>query len=397
VQPDNPPSFAALYIDESFSNDKLTVAGILALYPEKPNEEKFDWGAKKKDKGIHWDWGGQKKWSQKPSPSQQEQVLAAFLELAEENKVQLLGVAVTAPVKCGDLEGTEGLKLLDPEQFDNLHRTLIGVLIEASIYRILAAESRMAHNFTFSILADVRNVPPPVDSIRLKDLALLGLVPQPVYSPAKAAECLSWLEERLRNGIEWGQETLPADLGLAAAVTEYLKSNHSSLQKAKADGNFISYLPPQGVMPIMANVARRYARHPTTFRLQVNEARALFLPEGVKQARERENRSLHYWADWLAGAVREARSGQSTSLPPWAAQLVGAGFDIEYNDTLVRSLDLARRADLKERTDVLINLIRDGLPDRSDLVSSRCREALALALGEASGDEIVASAAKANL
>ena len=141
-----------------YDKHKLTVGGILALFPNEDSEKSLNHALIKAD--VHWASGGLPK---RPEPNvNQETAKGVFrlaqgaaaekiFKLAQDMGVKLLGVAVTANTRLRPKTHIVGEMEFAATHLDMLHRTLLRTLCNYCLLLTLDGDDR-----TWTILADNR-------------------------------------------------------------------------------------------------------------------------------------------------------------------------------------------------------------------------------------------------
>lgn len=152
----------------------------------------------------------------------------------------------------------------------------------------------------------------------------------------------------------------------------------------------ISFMGADAVLPVAEDILHQYEGAERLDALRVIEARGCHLPEDTDGALHPDNRSLHYFSDWVAGAVRK-NSHKGTVLPQWLETLLKAGGCNEaYNDDLRRRILHARWAFRGEVVRAGAGLISAGAPDPSaSWLRKRCACVVAEAVAASPGSVFV--------
>jgi hypothetical protein len=367
---------AALYLDESETETAFTVGGVLALYADEAQERRFDRALK--DSGIHWGADGKPKFVAAGKGSEPEWC-HGIVEAAERDGIMLVGVALTANRNeqsdiVSSLIGTGGT----PRSLDRLHRTMLRTIIEVVLFHLIP-DGEMAERWTFGVCADVRSVPAKrlthaaLKEVREKFGLYAGVfskkgreleAKRDMLVAAKAAgkaELAGMLEEWCREDLVEGfrrAEQQAVDDGVTDEVDRVLRARR-----------MLDFVGTDGVLPVVEDVLGQYEGAERLARLRIIEARGCHLPEGGESAKLPENRSLHYWSDWVAGASREHQKG--APLPAWLREITdGEGFNELYDRELRRRVRHARWALRDEAVRAGADLIAMGAPEPS---SSRLR------------------------
>lgn len=410
----NEPTYrhATLYLDESAPDNgsALTVGGILALFPDADDEATLDRELKKA--GIHWGKGGKPKY--KDAENHNPEWCKDISAMAGKGKVRLLALALTAS-ESGSERAVSSRIGTDwtPQHLDRLHRTLIGAAVEVALFHLATG---MVRPWTFGVCADVRSRPSSsLQPSVLKELRKkFGIFPGAFSRDGRKwaavrelVELFSTEKDVLLQRALWSvlgvvsTTRLPADTTLKEAMCRLVEGRIETDARGKPIDNVqsvkrafeqvlnkhqsVSFIGTDAVLPVVEDILNRYegSEHLTMFR--VTEARGCHLPEGNDGALRPENRSLHYFSDWVAGAVRESRH-LTTVRPGWLETLLeqSGGCDEAYDDDLRRRILHARWAMRGDVVRAGAGLIGTGapLPDASAL-RKRCARVVA--------DSIVAS------
>ncbi|MDP3937385.1 MAG: hypothetical protein Q8R92_04525, partial [Deltaproteobacteria bacterium] len=348
---------ASLYLDESGDAGQVpfTVGGILALFPDSSMEQTFD--KKLKDCKIHWGPGGLGKYKD-TSPESLEVYGTKIINEASDSGVALRAIALTVLDPEGAVATRIGRTSTTARSLDRLHRTLFRTAIEIALFHVIVDEE-IDKNWTFGVCTDVRNRPARLFAeAQLRELRdQFGLYPE-VFAPNqrgwKAAGTLLTLfsgsrEDRLSLYTVLA-DFLKRGFPLPAAPNSQLIRFHEAVDgllegtaTAKAVSDLldellrkesrIGFIGSDEVLPLVEDLLNGYEGAERLQHVRITEARACHLPEGNKSALSATNRSLNFFADWLAGAVRDSHKNAGIALPQWAMDLLDDGGCNDIYDT----------------------------------------------------------------
>jgi hypothetical protein len=279
---------------------------------------------------------------------------------------------------------------------------MLRTTIEVALFHLIRDEE-MAKQWTCSICADVRSIPvKSLDAMAQEEVReKFGLYAGVFSRSARELEAKREVllasrragREDLADSLEkWCREDLRSggDSSLEGAAGDVASEVDRTLRRQR----MLGFIGTDGVLPIVEDVLGQYEGTARLGHLRVREARGCHLPEGAEGAKRPENRALHYWSDWVAGASREHHKG--SPLPRWLHAITdGSGCNEAYDQDLRRRLRQARWALRGEVIRAASDLIEAGAAEPSaSLLRRRCGAVVASALSASSDGSVFVDACR---
>lgn len=382
-------SHAAFYIDESggYEQELVTVGGILALFRDDNAEKQFN--DTLVQNGIHWSPRGIPK---RPDDEIINDIGSRILDLAAQNGVELMGVAITARSQYQTPTNLGPNNRFGSSQLDLLHRTLLKALCNFSLLIIPGPR----HNFTCAVLVDNRVQPNPADAAQQQALERFGLFAEPLRREERIVDANARLKKVISalHGTDIAKLGLPPRSGIA--LQHFLDSVVDSVlapktQQQVRESRKIPTIGRSSVYPLIEDLFQERRYNPRVERIRVVEAQACALPEGSPGATNYPNRSLHYFADWFTNQVFKAWGGLPKA--DWAKALAKKGFVLHFEQPNLALAEIAQFFEEGKAVEAITMsaLAGDWLAAGPDNVyKSSCLRSIGIHLNDVPGDSLVA-------